>query len=179
MKYFHRMTDGVIVMPLVHVLARNGQWWNADRKRTTFEGTPHGQVDDIILRFGLDNENVGDDLEAVNRDVLRSLPKATDMALDLMRLVGGSRLGRMVITKLGPGKKILPHADVVGEYADYYTRYHIVLLGKPGSLFTCGDETVCMQTGEIWWFDASAEHSVANNSNDDRIHLLVDARIDS
>ncbi len=178
MKYFHRLTEGVITMPLLHVLARNGQWWDADRKRTTFDGTPHGQVSDIILRFGLDNENVGDDLEAANRDVMRQLPGAMSMALDVMRLVNGSRLGRMVITKLGPGKKILPHADVVGEYADYYTRYHVVLQGLPGSLFTCGDETVNMRTGEIWYFDAASEHFVSNNSSDDRIHMLVDVRID-
>lgn len=175
MQFFQKMGEGVMTLPLLHQLARNPHWWGADDVRTTFEGTPHADVQDILLRFGAAD---GNDLEAVDRDILRSMPRAKEMALDLMRVVSGSRLGRMVITKLEPGKQILPHQDVLGQYADYYSRYHIVLQGLPGSLFTCGDETVNMRTGEIWWFDAHAMHSLKNNSDDDRLHLLVDVRID-
>lgn len=163
-------------MPVLHTIMRNPQWWDADPLRTTFEGTPHAEVSDIILRF---DSADGNDLEAIDRDVLKQLPQAKDIALNIMRGVGGSRLGRMVVTNLPAGKKILPHADTQGQYAKYYTRYHVVLQGLPGSLFVCGDETVNMRTGEVWWFDASAEHMLANNSGDDRIHLLVDIRIDS
>jgi len=52
-----------------------------------------------------------------------------------------------------------------------------VLQGLPGSLYKCGDETVEMLTGEIWWFDAHSTHEVLNNSAGDRVHLLVDVRI--
>jgi hypothetical protein len=178
MRFFQQLASNIVTMPVLHAISRNPQWWDADKRRTTFEGTPHGSVSDIILRFGTDNENVGDDLEAVDRPVMKMLPDAKRMSLDVMRMVGGSRLGRLVITKLPPGKSILPHADVMGAYAEYYTRYHLALLGLPGSLFRCGDETVNMQTGELWWFDAAAEHELRNNSDDDRIHLLIDVRID-
>jgi len=174
MRYFHMLMANVMVMQVMDQLARHPEWWNEDKLRTTFEGTPHSEVDDILLRFGSPD---GDDLEAVDRPVFKSLPKAKDMALDVMRFVGGERLGRVVITKRQPGKKILPHADVMGAYSKYYTRYHLVLQGLPGSLFNCGDETVVMQTGQVWWFDASAEHSLANNSKDDCVHMLIDVRI--
>lgn len=175
MKYFHRLVEGTMVMPLMHQLARHPEWWDADPVRTTFEGTPHDQVSDILLRFGSPD---GDDLEAVDRDVMKQLRGAKDMAFQIMGLVGGSRLGRVVITRTEPGRSIAAHADVMGEYAKYYTRYHVVLQGLAGSLFGCGDESVNMRTGEIWWFDASAEHWVKNNSADDRVHMLVDVRID-
>lgn len=174
MRYFHLLMSNVMVMQVMDQLARHPEWWNEDRLRTTFDGTPHGEVDDILLRFGSPD---GDDLEAVDRPLFKSLPKAKDIALDIMRFVGGERLGRIVITKTQPGKKILPHADVMGEYAKYYTRYHLVLQGLPGSMFMCGDEAVNMKTGECWWFDAHAEHALSNNSKDDRIHMLVDIRI--
>lgn len=175
MRYFQKMLENVIVMPLMNDIARQPVLWNANKARTTFEGTPHAQVDDILLRFGKPD---GDDLEAPDLPSIKLLPRAKDMALTVMQIVGGTRLGRVVITKMEPGKKILPHADVKGLYSKYYTRYHIALLGLPGSLFTCGDETVNMRTGELWWFDASEVHSVSNNSADDRVHLLVDVRID-
>lgn len=179
MHYFYQLAGGVMVMPLMAQLARKPELWNADKARTAFEGTPHGSVDDILLRFGsTDIATAADDLEAADTLAMRKLRGAKDMARTVMNLVEGTRLGRVVITRLEPGKKILPHADVKGAYTDYYTRYHVVLQGLPGSVFNCGDEAVQMKTGDIWWFDAKAEHSVINNSADDRVHMLVDVRID-
>lgn len=183
MRYFYKLTEGMAVAPFMLAVARQGELWDRDPCRTTFDGTPHGEVNDIILRFGsVDFDEAGDDLEAVDRPEMQRFPGLKTMLLDLMRLVGGVRLGRVVITKLEPGKRILPHADVVGKYAEYYTRFHVVLQGLPGSTFTCGEgadaETVQMLTGECWWFDAHAMHALSNNSKDDRIHLLVDIRID-
>lgn len=175
MRYFYRLVEGVVVMPLMAQLARKPELWNLDQTRTTFEGTPHAEVDDILLRFGLPD---GNDLEAEDKVAMRELRGAKDMALQIMGLVGGVRLGRVVITRLSSGKQILPHADTEGTYAKYYTRYHVVLQGLPGSMFGCGDEAVNMKTGDVWYFDASAEHWLKNNSADDRVHMLVDVRID-
>ena len=174
MRYFHRLTGDAMVMPLLHAVQRNHELWDMDTARTSFDGSPHAQAHDILLRCcDTANQTLSEayvDLESVDRPAFHALPKAKDTCLDLMRLVGGSRLGRVVITRLEPGKKIAPHKDE-GAYAEYYSRYHLVLQGLPSSLFRCGDETVSMQTGELWWFDASAEHEVMNNSKDDRVHM--------
>lgn len=175
MRYFYRLGENLRVLPVMAAIARQPDLWNEDRLRQTFDDSPHTQVDDILLRFG---EIDGDDLEATDRVAMTRLPDVKSEILNVMRVVQGTRLGRVIITKLEPGRKILPHKDVLGKYAEYYTRYHLVLQGMPGSIFTCGDETVNMLTGELWWFDAHAEHSVANNSKDDRIHMLIDVRVD-
>lgn len=175
MRYFYRLTENVQVLPIMVALMRQPELWNQDNLRREFENTPHMATSDILLRFGSKD---GNELEAVDRLPLAKLPGVKRLLLDTMRLVDGSRLGRVIVTRLEPGKKILPHSDVLGEYSKYYTRYHLVLQGLPGSLFSCGDETVNMLTGELWWFDASSEHSVINNSRDDRIHMLIDVRID-
>lgn len=175
MRYFYRLAEKVVVEPIMMDVQRQPELWNTNKMRTTFQGTPHGEVSDVLLRFGKPD---GNDLEAADTEAMRLVRGAKATALSLMQGLGGSRLGRVVITKLEPGKKILPHKDVVGEYARYYSRYHVVLMGLPGSLFTCGDETVNMLTGEVWWFDAAAEHSLMNNSKDDRVHMLVDVRVD-
>lgn len=176
MRYFYRLAEGVRVLPLMAAIARQPKLWNADNCRREFAETPHTAADDILLRFGAKD---GNDLEAVDNAAMQALPDVKSEILNIMRLVNGSRLGRVIVTRLESGKKILPHSDVLGEYSKYYTRYHLVLQGMPGSMFNCGDETVNMLTGELWWFDASAEHSVINNSKDDRIHMLIDVRIDS
>lgn len=183
MRNFHQIAENVAVLKLAHQLARNGHLWNAQRFRTEFPSTPHVDVDDIWLRFSdpekctTTTQVIGDD-KPVWHPAADVLTEAKPIVLDLMRFLNAYELGRLLITRIPPGGKILPHRDDAGEYVSMkdVARYHVVLQGLPGSLFRCGDETVCMQTGTIWWFNAFEEHEVLNNSKDDRIHMLVDVR---
>lgn len=180
MNLFHRISSDVPVLTTLHKIIRN-DWWDLDTARTGFEKSPHQQVHDILLRCcqteGRTLSEAYVDLDAVDREVFQQLPEARGIALDLMRFVGGSRLGRVVVTRLEPGCKIAKHRDE-GAYAEYYDRYHVVLQGLPGSVFTCGDEAVQMMTGDIWWVNVREPHEVSNNSSDDRIHMIVDIRVD-
>lgn len=185
MRNFLKIASGVDVMPLLHALHARADLWNAETLRTTHEMTPHKQVDDILLRFNdlekfkatADAATVLDGHESVAFPAWRELPQARALVFDLLRRFEAVRLGRVLITRLKPGGTIDPHEDG-GDHAAYYERAHIVLQGLPGSLFHAGAETVSMRTGEAWWFDNSQTHSVENNSADDRIHLIVDYRID-
>jgi hypothetical protein len=180
MRHFTPIAGNVDTVPLMNALANHPELWNEHRLRTTFEGTPHGEVDDIWLRFnadlGQEVAKFADDLEAVWYPAADALRPAREIVANVMGRLWGERLGRVLITRLAPGKRILPHRDVIGKYASYYSRYHVSLCGHPGSLFRAADETVTMRTGEVWRFDASAEHEVINNSADDRINLLIDIR---
>jgi hypothetical protein len=185
--------SNVNAMPLAHALQRKPYLWGEDDVRTTFPGSPHVEVDDILLRFeDMDAELVAEAtrgnaaaraaLEAAPRSwrpAWHELPEAKPLVLDLMRATGAYELARVMITRLRPGGRIYPHADTEGEYANLpdIARYHLVLQGLAGSLFHCGNETVHMATGDIWWFDARQQHAVENNSVDDRIHLLIDVRV--
>lgn len=185
MRNFQRIASGVDVMPLLHALQRNEDLWNANKFRTTFKNTPHGDVDDIWLRYSEPEAVLNpDDIrpiiaghEVTWYEAAHDLP-FKPIVCDLMRRVEAYSLERLLITRLKPGGRILPHADNAGEYVHQgdIGRYHVVLQGLPGSLMRCGDERVNMQTGEVWWFNAHIEHEVANNSTDDRIHMLVDVR---
>lgn len=184
MRFFQKIAAGVDTLPLVSALQRQPGLWNQKRFRTTFERTPHGAVDDIWLRFSDDSRTtdtaaVMADGECVWHPAAAALPQARPILLDLMRRLEAYQLDRVIITRLKPGGVILPHADNEGAYVHdpHRHRYHVVLQGLPGSLYRTGNETVCMLTGEVYWFDALTEHEVVNNSSDDRIHLLADMRI--
>lgn len=185
MRNFLLVTRGIDMTPLHEAIIRQPELWNEQTFRTTYRNTPHGQVDDIWLRYSdmdrLDTEDtsaVQNDHGAVWYPAVGRLPEAKPLVLDLMRYVGAYELDRLVISRLAPGKTILPHADAVGDYVHLgdIARYHLVVQGLPGSLFRCGDETITMQTGEVWWFNAYLEHQIVNNSADDRIHLMADLR---
>jgi len=180
MKNFLRIAAGCDVMPIMMAIQRQPELFNQNTLRTTHPGTPHTQVSDIWLRFNELPEpgqeaKILDEHESVWYPAIYALPQCRPMIYQLMARVDGERLGRCLITKLEPGKKIAPHVDG-GSHAAYYERFHVVLQGYPGSQFRCGNESVDMLTGEIWWFNNAIEHEVINNSADDRLHLIVDIR---
>lgn len=176
MRNFLRITAGLNTVPVLNALAANPQMWNEHDLRTRYPQSPHHAADDILLRFNeLDApEDVINDIQTHPFDAWFQLP-VRDMVLDLMRAVGGTQLGRALITRLAPGASITPHADG-GAPATFYERYQVMLQCLPGVVFRSGDETVQMQTGDVWWFNNTQEHEVVNNSADDRIVLIADIR---
>lgn len=183
MRNFLKIADGLDIMPILHAVQRQPQLWNQENLRTTHPGTPHSAVDDILLRFNdlkpyrenNDSSSILDEHESIFYPAWYNLPQVYSLVFDLMRRVEAIRLGRVIITRLAPGKVIEPHVDG-GTHASYYDRYHLILQNNPGSVFRSGNEKVCMRPGELWWFDNSQEHEVINNSTDDRLTLIIDVR---
>jgi hypothetical protein len=184
MKNFLKLGEGVNVVPLMVALAQQPHLWDQNRLRTTHEHTPHSQVSDIWLRFNDTSKVFGlpeaearqhliDQHESICYPAWYALPEAQALVHSINQIVKGFRIGRCLLTRLAPGKRIEKHVDS-GDHARYYERFHLVLQAYPGCLFRAGDETVQMKTGEVWWFQNQAEHEVLNNSQDDRIHLIVD-----
>jgi hypothetical protein len=181
MRYFQLIAGGVDTMPMLLALQRHPELWNSDTFRTTYPGTPHGEADDILLRYtgpsaSRSVDTVIEDEKPVWLPAASVLPWKM-IVLDLMRRVEAYQLDRLLITRLRPGARIAPHADNVGDYAasnDERARFHVVLQGLPGSLYHNGNESVCMRTGDVWTFTPREVHAVENNSSDDRLHLIVD-----
>lgn len=191
MRHFQRLMQDAAVMGLLLELNNHDELWNQNTLRTQTPGTPHRELDDIWLRMNdlekckqaAEDEGFWDHRESINYPAMATLPTARRLICNLMALVNGERLGRCMISRMKPGTQIYPHKDIGDDltvYYDnepYYSRFHIVVQGLPGSVFIAGDEQVTMRTGEVWWFNGAAEHSVINNSADDRIHLVCDIRL--
>lgn len=182
MRNFQKIGD-VEVMGLLHQVERHAELWNENKLRTNHPETAHAQADDIWLRFNdltkfnetHNPSDIIDQHESINYPAYFTLNAARPIIHNLMRAVEGERLGRVLITRLAPGKCITPHIDS-GDHAEYYERYHVTLQSLPGANFRCGSEQVNMKQGELWWFQNQIEHSVTNNSADDRITMIVDIR---
>lgn len=191
MKNFYKLVGNIDIVPLMVAINANPQLWNQNTLRTQTLGTPHREIDDIWLRMNdlnkcaqaVESGAYFDHRESINYPAMAQLPQARTIIMALMNTVQGERIGRCMISRMAPGKRIYPHKDIGDDltvYYDnepYYSRFHVVLQGLPGSIFIAGDEQVTMRTGEVWWFDGTQEHEVINNSVDDRIHLVCDIRV--
>ena len=79
---------------------------------------------------------------------------------------------------LRAGDEIYPHKDddAVGYSSDYdyCHRIHLPLQTNDDVIFTIEGEDRHLKYGELIEIDNLKEHSVVNNGNTDRIHLLID-----
>jgi quercetin dioxygenase-like cupin family protein len=81
---------------------------------------------------------------------------------------------RAILVNLPKGKVIPPHVDK-GESLSVPRRIHIPIKTNTGCFFTVGETTKNLKEGEIWEIDnANRKHSVHNDGQEDRIHLIID-----
>ena len=84
-----------------------------------------------------------------------------------------SYLLRLLLTRLPAGCSISEHVDK-GLSLRLVHRLHIPLQSKGNVMFTVGEQTRSLPVGEIWEINNCRAHSVVNESDVDRIHLIMD-----
>lgn len=183
MKNFFKLASNINMTPLMVQIMRQPELWKEDTYLRDYPQGPFSDVETIFLRFPPASvteleRSQKDQHENVWMDGAIHLPAARQIIFSLMNTVEGERLGRCMINKIRPGGRIYAHADTP-VHADYWERFHVVIKSGPGCNFRCGDETINMQTGEVWWFENAIEHEVTNNSAEERLHLIIDIRCSS
>lgn len=155
--------------------------WDDFTARQATPGSAHHSTRSIILR-GPDVPNgalmTADTVEMIASrdwdDNIKALPAVHDLCVKACQMLHVKELGRVMLVELPAGAAIDRHLDE-GAYAAHFERFHLSLMSDEGNAFTCGDETIHMQPGELWRFNHHIEHEVANNSLRPRIHLILDA----
>jgi hypothetical protein len=186
MRFFTKLSSGIDVRPLVDVLDTHPDLWDRNGFRKSGRGSPHGGMSDIWVRYndvapfaargdytGFNDAHVPIWYEAYN--VLR---EALDpIVFPLMARVAGEMLGGILITRIPAGCGIDPHIDQ-GWHVNYFDKFYLSLKSAPGATFHCGDEVINPAPGDLYHFDNRLEHWVKNESDSDRMTLIVCIRTD-
>ena len=198
MDHFRRIASGIDTSGIRAMLEAHPEIWDAWMGDNYFV---HGVKSRVI---GVRNEGVAGLREAL---ILRWLIKgeahdcapeisgvaewARDTVATMAALIRSNEIGRVMLAMLRAGDRIQQHTDGINRpckrcqasgssmcryLGRYPERFHCVIASNPDCWFTCGEERVCMAPGELWWFNQRVLHSV-KNSGDDRIHLILDARL--
>jgi hypothetical protein len=95
----------------------------------------------------------------------------------LNQKLGPGSIETAILINLPKNKKIDRHFDY-GNYFVERNRLHIPIITNDKCIFEVDGETINMKQGEIWEINNDGKsHSVINNGDTDRIHLLVDYKI--
>lgn len=169
-------TIAIIDVPLLkEEIEANSFLWDKYTFRSSYSGSAHRDTKCILLR----NQEEPNTLEANNEtkcvwneDILY-YPVVEDLLSSIKEAMAINEFGRIMLVNLLHNGKITEHVDE-GLYSDTYSRVHLSILSKTGNIFYCGDESKHIQEGEICWFNHKVPHRVENNSDSDRIHLIID-----
>lgn len=185
-----QLLPGIDPTKLLMKIKQNPDLWKEDTFLRDYPQGPFGEIESIMLRFPekrvfeqeeeLEKYKQGlsqfDQHESIDYPAYSVLTEARPLVMGLMAYVQGERLGRVMINKIAPGGRIYPHADTP-EHTDYYTRFHIVLQSGAGCFIRAGEEHLEMRAGQVFWFNNKLDHEVVNNSDVDRISMVIDIKV--
>jgi hypothetical protein len=173
-----RIDHLVYVGGLVAELNAHPELWNEFDLRTNHPQSPHRELSDIFVRYNARANFTGDrhafnePHDAVWWPSIEKLPSVKPIVFDLMRHVEGERLGMVLITKIPAGATCYPHKDN-GWHARHYDKYAVQLASAPGQVFHVDGVSLSAEPGECYWFNNSRPHSVTNESDEDRLTMIV------
>lgn len=180
MQNFMKVAEGVDVLPLQLALQLQPELFGRYNERKYAENGPHSEMTDIWLRHNdrrpfvaaNDFTKFNDEHDSVWYPESAFLPQARPIIFGLMARVEGERLGGILITKLPAGGRIQPHVDP-GWHAGYYDKYHVAVKTPRGSFFGFEEGQIHSRDGDVHWFRNDVPHWVVNDSDDDRISMII------
>jgi hypothetical protein len=89
----------------------------------------------------------------------------------------GFPLGAARLMRLDAGSVINTHTDPDLAFEDGTVRLHIPIATNPGVEFLVNGTPAVMRPGECWYLRLSDPHSVRNDGDTPRVHLVIDAPV--
>jgi hypothetical protein len=173
-----RIGEGLNITPLIRRLEARPELWDEITVRQDHPDSPHIDTEVIYIRgpkeFSI--TSVFMDTGAYDYPARNKIGSAIDDLLATVNvLIGIQELGRVIIAKLKAGGVVTEHIDR-GDYAKYYQRYHIPLITNDRCFNNCWGQDIHWKEGDLMWFNHRRRHSAYNLGNEDRVHLIIDAK---
>lgn len=87
-------------------------------------------------------------------------------------------IGAVRLLRLHAGSTIAEHVDHALDFDDGEVRIHIPIVTSDAVRFVLDGARLAMAPGECWYTNVNLPHSVANDGDTDRIHLVLDCVVD-
>lgn len=153
------------------VLNFTNQWHKDTSRQNTYKAhkdTLTYMLQDVSLLW-----KMGEPLDPVKKyEADYEWDLLSDIMGTLLQKCPGS-IGRVMYINLPSGKNVPYHRDG-GYYLSNVRRFHIPIITNDDVLYIIGEEEKNMKQGECWEINNNNYHSVVNNGESDRVHLVMD-----
>lgn len=159
----------------------NPKLWNQFTLRKGY--APHSDMSDIWVRYNAWKNfkprsplKFHDEHHSTWYPAYDKLPALRPLIFGLMNNFAGTELGGVLITRIPPGRQIGRHKDV-GWHAGFFARkFAIMLRSNHKQAFCFDNESMLTDPGEVFEFDNAHDHWVVNDSDSERMTLIVSLR---
>lgn len=169
---FKLLIAGLDVAPALQEIEARPELWKLMQVRQMYEGSAHADTETIVLRGPDRIAGIFDNLDCLDFELLNELAQTLALLRHVAGFLQAREIGRIMLVRLSSGGWVRPHVDE-GGYARFYARFHLPFVTNDRCVFHCGEESVHMAAGEVWWFNHQVRHSVVNRGPD-RVHLIMD-----
>ena len=133
----------------------NGSWQSISLQSAS------GKEDDILANYGKEGYQETDLLKKL--PYIKSIIDSWHCPKESIRLLA-----------LHPGAEIKPHRDRGCNYVNGVCRIHIPIQTNQAVQFKVSDEFLVLEEGSSWYIDFDETHSIVNNGQSVRVHLVMD-----
>lgn len=170
-----KVGNGYAVASLVAQLADHPELWNEHNQRLS---GPHAAVSDIWVRYNAWENYLRDPATFHDAHVsswypcIAKIPAARALVEEVFQRVGGTHLGGVLITRIPPGEQVKPHQDH-GWHADVHEKFAVQIKGNQQQAFCFEGVELRPEPGDLYTFDNHYTHWVINDSDEERITLII------
>jgi mannose-6-phosphate isomerase-like protein (cupin superfamily) len=174
MVIYSRIKKTVSIIDIQHDLTRLADSWTAHFNTFHYNGswtvlplrTPGGT--DNILPELINNDHFEDHPNMLLFPRVKSFIEEMECEIMSVRMLN-----------LSAGSAIKQHRDLELAFEKGEARLHIPIKTNPDVEFYINNEHIIMSEGECWYINANLPHRVTNNGNTDRIHLVIDCKVNA
>lgn len=145
--------------------------WNLLPLRTGFN-SPHRECDDIWMRYQSSDKRPDGSFDCDWYDIAADLPAVMYLCSAVYAYTQATECGGVLVTRIPAGKQVYPHTDH-GWHAERYEKIAVQIAGNKDQSFCFEDGHLSPETGEVFTFNNQAKHWVLNDSDEDRITLII------
>jgi hypothetical protein len=143
--------------------------WHGSGREDTYE--VHKQTQSLLLIHDSDFRHYNPTYHELYKEFKKELKPVFDWIADHFQQDGF--VVRCLFARLAAKGNIDTHTDGLYSLLKCH-RIHIPIITNDQVIFTIGGEDKVLAEGEMWEINNSTLHAVANKSDEDRIHLIID-----
>jgi len=154
-----------------HLSTYSDEWFANGQRQVIHE--VHKETNSVFVYDHDAGWSVGDPYNVkVNNDQSDMIELLAPIVSKLESLHEG-KVGKCIFIKLPAHKNVGEHTDK-RDYLGAVRRHHVAITTNENVLFFVNKESKNMKVGDCWEINNSQLHSVENNGDTERIHLLID-----
>jgi hypothetical protein len=156
---------------LNHLSTYSDEWLENKDRQILYE--VHKETSSIFVYDHSNAWAIGDKYDLKINDSQSVMIDLVSPIVKTLESIHDGKVGKCVFIKMPAHKSVREHVDRM-DYLGAVRRHHIPITTNSDVVFFVNKESKNMKVGECWEINNNLLHSVENNGETERTHLMVD-----